>query len=238
MIDKGLISIWKQHMDAGWWVPQEYREELEKREAIKIQKAKEYKEKNRERILQKGKERRNAYRQEVPYYRLWDNFCKANIGIGIEVLKTLDVKNEIQQEMWDGYLDKETRMREYREICKERRQNYCIDFERSRISSRKSNLKKIGLLCTLNIKEWQGTLLFFQGRCCYCGEPEPSSQDHIIPVSKKGSYSKGNIVPACKSCNSSKKNKDFSSWYSNYKKYDKQREDKIMEFISLYNQEN
>ena len=46
----------------------------------------------------------------------------------------------------------------------------------------------------------------FSGLCAYCDQPA-TTWDHIIPVSKGGDTRLGNIVPACKSCNSKKKDR-------------------------------
>ncbi len=47
-----------------------------------------------------------------------------------------------------------------------------------------------------------------EGICHYCGgkfSPEEITMDHIVPVSRGGKSVKGNIVAACKACNSKKK---------------------------------
>jgi 5-methylcytosine-specific restriction endonuclease McrA len=46
------------------------------------------------------------------------------------------------------------------------------------------------------------------GVCHYCGgkfPPKDLTMDHIVPISRGGKSNKGNLVPACKSCNSNKK---------------------------------
>lgn len=46
-----------------------------------------------------------------------------------------------------------------------------------------------------------------KGLCYYCESrfrPEELSMDHIVPVARGGKSSKGNLVTACKECNSSK----------------------------------
>ena len=46
-----------------------------------------------------------------------------------------------------------------------------------------------------------------KGICHYCGrefKPEELTMDHVIPVSKGGKSTKGNIVPSCKECNNKK----------------------------------
>jgi len=49
------------------------------------------------------------------------------------------------------------------------------------------------------------------GRCVYCGDPA-TTFDHIIPVSKGGNTTRGNVAPACISCNSSKKDRDLDQF--------------------------
>jgi 5-methylcytosine-specific restriction protein A len=47
-----------------------------------------------------------------------------------------------------------------------------------------------------------------KGRCYYCGSPTPSKEltmDHIVPVSRGGKSTRGNVVPCCKKCNNTKK---------------------------------
>jgi len=53
---------------------------------------------------------------------------------------------------------------------------------------------------------WQDKLN--QGICHYCGKQFPRDEltmDHIVPVARGGTSTKGNIVPCCKQCNSDKK---------------------------------
>ena len=47
-----------------------------------------------------------------------------------------------------------------------------------------------------------------KGVCHYCGKKFPPSEltmDHIVPLSRGGRSTKGNIVPCCKECNNGKK---------------------------------
>lgn len=54
--------------------------------------------------------------------------------------------------------------------------------------------------------------------CAYCGKPSDTT-DHIIPKSKGGPDIKQNLVPCCKSCNSSKKDKDIADFLNDSKFY-------------------
>jgi 5-methylcytosine-specific restriction endonuclease McrA len=50
--------------------------------------------------------------------------------------------------------------------------------------------------------------LFRKGLCHYCGQKFPQDQltlDHIVPVSRGGRSTRGNLVVACLDCNQKKK---------------------------------
>ena len=47
-----------------------------------------------------------------------------------------------------------------------------------------------------------------KGRCHYCGEsvpPKELTMDHIVPIIRGGRSTRGNVAPACKTCNNRKK---------------------------------
>lgn len=47
-----------------------------------------------------------------------------------------------------------------------------------------------------------------RGICYYCGKKAPPGEitmDHVVPLIRGGKSTKGNIVAACKDCNSAKK---------------------------------
>jgi len=46
--------------------------------------------------------------------------------------------------------------------------------------------------------------------CVHCGAPGPSHVDHVIPLSKGGTHSIGNLMPLCQTCNSSKRANYYS----------------------------
>lgn len=55
-------------------------------------------------------------------------------------------------------------------------------------------------------------LHLYQGNCFYCQVNLAVSIDHIIPIARGGRHSIGNLVGACKSCNSSKGAKTIMEW--------------------------
>jgi len=51
------------------------------------------------------------------------------------------------------------------------------------------------------------------GGCAYCGEKDkPLQRDCVLALSRGGRYTLDNIVPACRSCNTSKCNDEVTGW--------------------------
>jgi 5-methylcytosine-specific restriction enzyme A len=62
-----------------------------------------------------------------------------------------------------------------------------------------------------------------KGECHYCGRSTPPREltmDHIVPLSRGGKSSKGNLVPACKVCNTKKRQllpMEWEAYLQNFK---------------------
>ena len=52
----------------------------------------------------------------------------------------------------------------------------------------------------------------YNSPCFMCGCKENQSLDHIIPISRGGSHSVGNIMTLCKNCNASKHARTITEW--------------------------
>lgn len=52
----------------------------------------------------------------------------------------------------------------------------------------------------------------YSSPCAYCGKKEQIQADHILPISRGGRHSIGNLIPACRLCNMSKGNKTNMEW--------------------------
>jgi 5-methylcytosine-specific restriction endonuclease McrA len=51
------------------------------------------------------------------------------------------------------------------------------------------------------------------GGCAYCGSDDgPLQRDCVLPISRGGRYTLDNVVPACRSCNTSKCNHEVTCW--------------------------
>ncbi len=51
------------------------------------------------------------------------------------------------------------------------------------------------------------------GGCAYCGAVgTPLQKDCVLPISRGGRYALANVVPSCRSCNTSKCNFEVTTW--------------------------
>lgn len=61
-------------------------------------------------------------------------------------------------------------------------------------------------------KDWTRLKNRHNNRCAYCGESKPLERDHVVPLSRGGRHALANILPACRQCNQSKKDKFLVEW--------------------------
>jgi 5-methylcytosine-specific restriction endonuclease McrA len=64
----------------------------------------------------------------------------------------------------------------------------------------------------LSVEQWVALKEAWSG-CAYCGAADrPLQRDCVLPLSRGGRYTLENIVPACRSCNTSKCNDEVTGW--------------------------
>lgn len=61
-------------------------------------------------------------------------------------------------------------------------------------------------------RDWLRLVNRYHGCCFYCGASGRMSMDHVVPLSRGGVHSIGNLVPACVACNSSKRTRTIVEW--------------------------
>lgn len=138
--------------------------------------------------------------------------------------------------------DKNTgKVREYNKRYKEENADLVREINQKR------NARLRGLISELNAGEWSRVLKDFNYECAYCGIDEKKHielhneklhQEHFLPLVKGGEYTHNNIIPACKNCNSSKRDSSFFSWYPRYEYYSKEREQRILDYLGYEKQTN
>jgi 5-methylcytosine-specific restriction endonuclease McrA len=78
---------------------------------------------------------------------------------------------------------------------------YFLDGDPAHISRERKKAQE------LKRSQWWKNILG-KGICHYCQKkfsPKELTMDHIVPVARGGSSTKGNVVPACRKCNQEKK---------------------------------
>lgn len=64
----------------------------------------------------------------------------------------------------------------------------------------------------LTEEQWTALQAAWNG-CAYCGVADQAMQrDCVLPISRGGRYTLDNVVPACRSCNTSKCNDEVTAW--------------------------
>jgi len=84
-------------------------------------------------------------------------------------------------------------------------------------------------------EQWEQCKKDFNRTCAYCETTKKLTIEHFIPVSKLGELTSANVLPACSSCNSSKGNRDFKTWFPNQPFYSPEREQKILSYLGYHN---
>lgn len=120
---------------------------------------------------------------------------------------------------------------EYEYRKKRYRKNITLSRIKGVIRNQIRESKKLGLKATLTEQQWEYTKQYFNNSCAYCGNDKVNlEQDHLIPMTKGGNYVMGNIIPACRRCNSSKRNNDFIEWYKKQPFFNSKMAYKVINF--------
>ena len=116
---------------------------------------------------------------------------------------------------------------------KEEKRKLAIIYSREKTRRYKAKLKSV-LVVQVSQRDIRKKFALFDNCCCYCGKSESEEMlhiDHFISVSKGGTHVLSNLVPACKTCNFSKRNHHPEEWYKKQNFYSKQRWAKILEIL-------
>jgi len=175
---------------------------------------KEYQQANKEMITKYCKEYREAHKKYIVKYKE-----KYHIANKEKIILYTKKYYEANKESVSKY------GKEYRKINK----------AKCNIFSQRYRAKKRELPHSLDIRQWDKIKKDFNNKCAYCGKKLPLEQEHFIPLSKDGEYTINNIIPSCRSCNSSKSNKGFFEWYRTHESYSKKREKFILQYLHYEN---
>lgn len=120
----------------------------------------------------------------------------------------LNHKEEMNKCSKQWYLDHKEEKKEYHKQYRQTPQGKAT----TQRGNTKRKAKMRAIINTLTSQEWLDILEQHNFRCVYCGKDlftlfDKPERDHITPISKGGNNTKGNVVPACRSCNAKKSNK-------------------------------
>ncbi|AKJ72424.1 HNH endonuclease [Gordonia phage GTE8] len=73
--------------------------------------------------------------------------------------------------------------------------------------------RRRAIVGSVSTRDWKRALRRAQGRCAYCQcRSTRLTIDHVVPISRGGRHTIGNVIPACPRCNYQKKNKTVMEW--------------------------
>ncbi|TMZ72779.1 HNH endonuclease [Klebsiella pneumoniae] len=104
------------------------------------------------------------------------------------------------------------RVRTYNAEWRKRNPEYGRDWKRKNPQRKRAYRHARKTSGTLLVRDWRRLCNRYGNKCAYCESMEPLTVDHIIPVTRGGLHTIGNVLPACLSCNSSKGRKFIVEW--------------------------
>jgi len=205
---------------------------------------KQYREKNKEKLKENGKNYRENNLEKIAEWQRkhYENNSEALLETmrkyrqdNSEKVKKNDKKYRAQHSERIRKCQREYIDRNIEKIRKWHKKYKSENLDKSRMSSQIRRAREHLLPHTLTIYQWEKIKLSFDNCCAYCGKEKSLTQEHFLALSMGGEYTINNIIPACGSCNYSKHNYDFFTWYPKYKYYDKKREVKILKYLNYRN---
>lgn len=124
-----------------------------------------------------------------------------------------------------------------REREKKKRQIYGYrnrDKHKVRSRARRDRAAFAPALYPCNTPSIQSRVSLFDFACAYCGAKGTLHIDHFLPLSAGNALTLGNAVPACRSCNASKRASDPHDWYRRQPFYCHKRWAKILRVLGKH----
>jgi len=107
--------------------------------------------------------------------------------------------------------------------------------EEQRITNERRRSRVRNLRHTFTTAQWKEAKIHFDHRCAFCDEEVPLTMEHVACVTKGGEFTRDNIIPSCKSCNSKKRTQDCMAWFRGQPAYTLAKENKILLYLGYKN---
>lgn len=111
-------------------------------------------------------------------------------------------KRAEQRRKWLSKSGNKIKQKDAVQRCRERKPDQYLAYTHIRRAKIKGNGG------TYTAKEWQDLCAYYGNVCLCCHQSRPLVVDHVMPISKGGTSNIENLQPLCKSCNSTKRDKD------------------------------
>lgn len=192
------------------------RAEYERNREKYLKRTKEYREANPEKVRDSQRRTHKLYKvkrsaqkklykaRNVEQVREWSrNYKKRNADKVRAAARLYNEKNRDK-------LAERRKERQLQDVSKYR--------QTARVHAQRRLARKRSLPDTLTPEQWQNCLDYFNGCCAVCGDPASLfnviQADHFIPLTSPDCIGtvKENIIPLCRTCNTSKNNRDALEW--------------------------
>lgn len=160
----------------------------------------------------------------------WNRYCK----------ECLRAKSKAERKK-PGSLQRQLiyKRRNREKINAVRRDRYKNDAQqraRRKAEAHRRAAKKKNLPATLKADDVASAMRYWENRCAYCGSQQgfwnPITLDHFIPLASGGGTVSENMVPACASCNASKRHDAPGAWV--IKRFGRRKGGAILRSIEEY----
>ena len=197
---------------------------IEKKERI-AEYTKKYSEENKEAVAERRKKYRESNKDKIA--KSSKKYREKNKELTASKAKVYRVIHKEESAKYSKIYGEKNK-----DSIAERNRKYLIENrDKCNIVTQRYRSRKRKLTSSFTVEQWEYIKVHFDNKCAYCGERRPLAQDHFISVAEGGEYSKDNIIPCCGSCNSSKSNRDFFTWYPLKYFYNHEREIKILNHL-------
>lgn len=162
---------------------------------------------NKDKLREYQRRWRSKNREKV------NGWTKAWVARNPEKRREIDRRNQAKPEV---KARRAARMRRWRRENPEREREIMRRWRSANLDTilslnRAYRARKHGAGGASTVEQIAARVAFYGGCCAYCGGPF-EHLDHVIPISRGGTNWPANFRPACRPCNSSKRNRRLAIW--------------------------
>ena len=148
------------------------------------------------------------------------------------ICKQCEIEESHSKKKENGYYDRpEVREARNKASAEYKRRMYTNNEEYRLNEIIRSHERRVSAGKPITTAEWLECVEAFDNSCAYCGAQRNLTMEHVTAIANGGTNDVGNIIPACRSCNSSKGTKELIEWYTSQPFYSKDRLSNIIKYL-------